>query len=183
MKCKRQKAKGKGDIKKIKFFLKLFTFYFLLFTFAGCEAFVRKFTRKPKKENLAVTDMVVAPQEYPAPFMTPEEQYRQFFLYWKSWHDELIEALSYSQNQKKQISCANEAIKNLNEIRPLLVEEAQGKLNTYINELSNLLGFIVKDIYGQNSARNRLEAERIKRNILRDFSYPKVGKYVIQGSK
>ena len=36
----------------------------------GCEAFVRKFTRKPKKEDLPRTEMVLTPEEYKGPQMT-----------------------------------------------------------------------------------------------------------------
>ncbi|MFA5150687.1 MAG: hypothetical protein WC433_07270, partial [Candidatus Omnitrophota bacterium] len=73
---------------KRRWFL-LFTFYFLLFTLCGCEAFVRKFTRKSKKDKVPV-EMVLAPEEWKGPQMTKEEQYRQYFVFWQSWQDELI---------------------------------------------------------------------------------------------
>ncbi|MBM3255730.1 MAG: hypothetical protein FJZ08_05460, partial [Candidatus Omnitrophica bacterium] len=61
------------------------TIYLLLVSFLGCEAFVRKFTRKSKKEDLHREEMVLAPQEYQKPKLSKEEEYRQYLLYWKSW--------------------------------------------------------------------------------------------------
>jgi hypothetical protein len=156
----------------------LVTSYSLLVTLIGCEAFVRKFTRKPKKENMPQEQMVIAPEEYKPPIMTKEEKYREYFLYWKSWHDELIESLSSSTNSKRQISCSNEAIKNLEEIRMLLNAEKQKELDVWINQLKDLRDEISSDVYGTNAVRNRGSAERIRRNIMQDFSYPKVKDYL-----
>lgn len=142
-----------------------------IFSLLGCEAFVRKFTRKPKKENLPQEEMVISPQEYTGLQMSKEELYRQYLLFWKSWHDELISVLTKGANHKKQIDSANEAIKNLEQLKSLLPEEKQRKIKVYINRLSNLKSLITKDIYGTNIDENRSNAERIKRNILRDFSY------------
>lgn len=152
--------------------------YSLLVTMLGCDAFVRKFTRKPKKDNLPREEMVLEPEEYQGSQMTKEELYRSFFIYWKSWHDELIGSLSSGTNHKKQIDCANEAIKNLESIKLLLSEEKGKKLDFYINQLRELKDKITNDFYGQRNAENRLTAERIKRNILRDFSYTKIKDYL-----
>jgi len=148
---------------------------FVIFT-SGCDAFVRKFTRKPKKENQPKQELVLVPQEYKPPKMTKEEVYRQYFLYWKSWHDELINSLSGGSSHKKQIDCANEAIKNLEALRVTLQEAKQKKLDAYINQLKGLKKEIVEDLYGNNISTNRSTAERIRRSILRDFSYNKISK-------
>jgi len=149
------------------------------FGLIGCDAFVRKFTRKTKKTNLPATEMVLAPEEYKEKVLTKEELYRQYFLFWKSWQDELINSLTVNTNQKKQIDCTKEAIKNLEEIKPLLNEEKQKKLDSYISQLKALQDSIVKDLYGNNLNTNRSQAERIKRNILRDFSYNTIKGYLV----
>ena len=154
--------------------LLLVTSSLLLVTILGCEAFVRKFTRKPKKENLPQEEMVIAPEVYQIPQMTKEDLYRQYFLYWKSWQDELIESLSGSTNHKRQIGCINEAINNLDQLKSLLNETKQKELDIYLNQLMDLQGLIAQDFYGNNVTGNRLTAERIKRNILKDFSYNKI---------
>jgi hypothetical protein len=171
-----QKSKVKAEFINIKFFLKLFTFYFLLFTFFGCDAFVRKFTRKPKKEAAPQGEMVLAPEEYKGPQMTKEESYRQYFLFWKSWQDELLTSLLEKRSQKKQIDCAKEAIKNLVNLKALLNEGKQKKLDMYIKRLEDLRDLISQDLYGSNIITYFHEAERIRRDILRDFSYHKISK-------
>jgi hypothetical protein len=157
-----------------RFFL-LFVLYFLLFAMLGCDAFVRKFTRKPKKESISREEMVLVPEEY-KPTMSKEQLYRQYFLFWQSWQGELITSLTPTQtgNNKKQVDCAQEAIKNLSNLRTMINEDKQKKLDIYINELKELKSQIAKDFYGTNITAYARAAERIKRGILRDFSYNKV---------
>ena len=151
----------------------------LLVTTIGCDAFVRKFTRKSKKGNQPKEELVLVPEVYKPPRMTKEEVYRQYFLYWKSWHDELINSLSGGSSQKKQIDCANEAIKNLEELRKTLQESGQKRLDVYINQLKDLKKEITQDSYGNDISVNRLTAEHIRRGIMRDFSYDKIKNYLV----
>lgn len=151
---------------------------FLIIILIGCDAFVRKFTRKRKKENVPQQELVLVPEEYKPPKMTKEEVYRQYFLYWKSWHDELINALSGGLSNKKQVDCANESLKNLDALRGILQEAKQKKLDIYINQLKDLKKEIEEDLYGNDLSRNRLSAERIRRSIMRDFSYNKIKDYL-----
>jgi hypothetical protein len=140
----------------------------------GCDAFVRKFTRTPKKEELPQEEMVLVPEEYKGPQMPNEELYRQYFLYWKSWQDELINALVEGGGQKKQIACLEEAINNLVNLKSLLDQNLQNKLDSYIAQMRELENEVRKDLYGNNAASNKEKTERIKRNILKDFSYNKI---------
>lgn len=150
-----------------------------LVSFLGCEAFTRKFTRKPKKDDLVKEELVLVPEEYKDVQMSNEELYRQYFLFWKSWQDELINALSVGSNYKKQIDCINEAIKNLINLRALLKEEGQKKLDAYIDQLKGLKDQISKDLYGNSIVGNRQNAELLKKRILKDFSYNKIKDYLI----
>ena len=148
--------------------------YCLLSTVIGCDAFVRKFTRKPKPGSQPREEMVLAPEEYKAPQMPKGELYRQYFLYWKSWHDELIESLLQRKSQKKQIDCVQEAIKNLIGLKELLNQQMQMKLGVYIGQLRNLQEQILSDLYGSSADFSRQAAERIRMNILKHFSFNKV---------
>ena len=139
----------------------------------GCEAVARKFTRKSKKEA-PQEEMVLAPEEYQGLKMSKEELYRQYFLYWKSWHDELIQSLTDGKNRKKQIDCIEEELKNLYQLRSMLNSDMQGRLDTYINKVQDLKGSLARDIYGSDLADNRQRAERIRMDIFRDFPYPKI---------
>jgi len=155
--------------------IKIFILYFLIFTsLAGCDAFVRKFTRKPKRDKLPQHELVLAPEEYKGPQMTKEEIYRQSFLYWRVWHDELLNALSVNASHKKQVDCSEEALKSLMDLRKSLKEPVQKKLDAYINQLSGLNDSIVRDLYNNNAVIHYQSAERIRRNIMRDFSYAKI---------
>jgi len=169
--------KLKSQSLKFKIIL-LVTSYSLLVTSLGCDAFVRKFTRKRKKEG-PKEQMVLVPEEYKPPPMTKEEVYRQYFLFWKSWHDELINSLTYRASHKKNMDCINEALKNLGQLRTTLQEAKQKKMDVYIKQLEDLRDSIAQDLYGNNAVQNRLTAERLKRGILRDFSYDKVKKYLV----
>jgi hypothetical protein len=149
----------------------------LLVNLAGCESFARKFTRKSKKADQAI-EMVLTPEEYKGPNMTKEEIYRQYFLFWKSWQDELINALTQRSSLKKKIDCAREALKNLVNVRGLLVAPAQKNLDVYIAKSRDLISDMQSDIYGSNDNRNIQTAERLKSDIQRGFIYPKIRNYL-----
>ncbi|TRZ96409.1 hypothetical protein D4R78_00235 [bacterium] len=159
-------------------FIKLVICLVFIFTLIGCEAFVRKFTRKTKKDKLPREEMVLVPQEYKGPQLSKEEQYRQYYIYWRSWTDELINYLDKKASHKKQIDCAEEVIKNLVNIRALLTDEKQNRIDSYIKQFSALRDAILKDIYGNSVNLNRQSAERIKRKFLREFSYNKIKGYL-----
>ncbi len=159
---------------------KLVVFIFsciLLVNLAGCESFARKFTRKSKKTEQAV-EMVLVPEEYKGPNMTKEEIYRQYFLLWKSWQDELINALTQNASLKKKIDCAQEALKKLVNMRGLLIAPAQKNLDLYIAKSRDLISDMQSDIYGSNDNRNIQAAERLKADIQRGFIYPKIRNYL-----
>lgn len=162
---------------RLKRALGFLLFCCLLLELVGCESFVRKFTRKSKKTDQAV-ELVLVPQEYKGPNMTTEELYRQHFLYWKSWQDELINALAQKASQKKKADCAQEALKHLVNMKMMLVPDAQKNIDAYITKLNNLLSGLKSDIYGSGDDRNRLTAERIKAGIDKGFVYSKIKNYL-----
>jgi len=139
----------------------------------GCEAFVRKFTRKPKKSTIEEVP-VLFPEEYSAADISREERYREYFVFWKAWQDELITALDSPASHKKRKDCIKEAVKNLEEIRPFLFGQRQKQLDDYLEKLRHLENEIGKDIYDNKLTIHKNRAQTLKRNILRDFSYPKV---------
>ena len=149
---------------------------FLLLNLIGCESFTRKFTRKSKKS--APVQMVLAPEEYTGPDMTKEELYRQYFIYWKAWQDELINALTLKASLKKKIDCAQEALKNLVNMKTQLVLAAQKNFDPTITRFNELLVSIREDVYGSKDSSNRQEASQLKANIQRDFIYPKIRNYL-----
>ncbi|MDP2927365.1 MAG: hypothetical protein Q8N80_00990 [Candidatus Omnitrophota bacterium] len=162
---------------RVKKILSVLLFCFLLLDLLGCEAFTRKFTRKSKKSD-AMVEMVLTPEEYKGPNMTKEEIYRQYYLYWNSWQDELINALTQKASLKKKVDCAQEALKNLVNMKMMLVADAQKNFDSEIAKLNDLLAYIKSDVYGANDSRNLRVAERIKSNIHKGFIYPKIRNYL-----
>ena len=158
----------------MKHYLKIFTFYFLLFTLLGCEAFVRKFTRKPKKDAISAEEIVMVPEEYEIPKMSREEEYRKYFLFWQSWHTELIESFAQARSQKKQLSCAQEALSNLIKLKTMLGEGKQQEIEAYISELRKISDAIEKNPYGISGSIVLQQTQRLRRNIMRDLSYKKI---------
>ena len=160
--------------KNLFFLVCVFSFVVLL---SGCDAFVRKFTRKPKKENIPKEEMVLEPQEYKQT-MSKEQLYRQYFLFWQSWQDELIESLARSSNHKKQVSCVDQAMKNLVYLRNMLGGEKQKQLDVFVSQLKDLQDAVKSDTYGTNNFINRSTADRLKMRIRRDFSYDKIKGFI-----
>lgn len=164
---------------RIKKILCILLFCFLLLDLAGCESFARKFTRKSKKTGQPV-EMLLAPEEYKGPNMSKDELYRQYFLYWKSWQDELINALTQKASLKKKVDCAQEALKQLVNMKMLLVPDAQKNMDIYITKLNDFLSLLKGDLYGDSDDRNRLTAERIKSGIDKRFVYSKIKNYLLE---
>jgi hypothetical protein len=146
----------------------------LVFQLAGCESLGRKFVRKPNPESLKKEEVVFAPQEYKSEGVTNADLYRQYFLYWRTWQDELIDSLEAKGNRKRQIDTLNEGLKNLDNLKPLIKPEAAARLDAYIQDLIELREAVIKDDYSNRVTGNRRQAERIRRNILNDFSFNKI---------
>lgn len=158
---------------KVKQCMVSFLLFVLLINLTGCEAFVRKFTRKSKKDNAQV-EMVLAPEEWTGPKMTKEQLYRQYYNFWQSWQDELINAFINNASLKKRVDCAEQSVKNLVGMRGMLNETKQKQLDVYLRQMNDLLKAAKSDIYGNSNNSNRQEAERARRNILQSFSYPDI---------
>ena len=161
----------------IKRILSVLLFCFLLLNLFGCESFTRKFTRKSKKPDTAV-EMVLTPEEYKGPNLTKEEIYRQYYLYWSSWQEELINALTQKSSCKKKVDCAQEALKIMVNMKMMLVVDAQKNFEPEIAKFNDLLVDLKSDVYGVNDSRSLRVAERIKSSIHKNFIYPKVRNYL-----
>lgn len=172
----------KDGVRSIKLFILFCSLLSMACGLVGCDAFVRKFTRKPKDENIKRAEPVLEPQEYVAP--AAREQYSQYLLFWQSWQDELTNALIYKSSNKRQLGCAKEALKNLSNMRDLLSSaDKRKKIDVCIADLKDLKDNIENDPYGNNINSNARTSERIKRTVLRDFSMKKVSGDFVPGEK
>jgi hypothetical protein len=148
---------------------------------SGCETVRRKFVRKAKTEKENPEEVIYVPQEYPVQVTSNEDMYRNYYTFWKSWHQELIEVLSEGQNHKKQVECINEVISNLNKMKDLLVPDAQGGLNEYIQKVIPIQGEIVSNRSNPgNLAIMKAKLESIKSKIARDYIIKKIKQKIIK---
>ncbi|MDD4909874.1 MAG: hypothetical protein PHR44_04255 [Candidatus Omnitrophica bacterium] len=151
--------------------------YFILSVFVltnclGCDAFVRKFTRKKTKEK--EIEVVFVPEEYPDNPFTPEQRYRQYFLFWKTWQRELADNIRGNVSRKRLIRCAEEALKNLNGMKEMLLEKKAAELGKAIEEMSSLRDELAADKYNSNASLNSARADSILRRVNRDFDFAEV---------
>jgi len=165
---------------KLRTILILSTIYCLLSTsLCGCEAFRKKFVCKPKKEK--EVEVIVHTQEYVSEYST-EETYKKYFLFWRTWHEELLNSLSAQNgNRKKRVFAAKKIVENLQQMRQLLLPEKQNRLDIYISEQKG----IVRQLNKYNL--NRIQRLRIKsilekqrRQIQREFKCRQVQEYLIK---
>lgn len=146
----------------------------LIFSLTGCEAFARKFKRKSKKEALQQEEMVLQPIEYPISQIDKEELYRRYFLYLKSWQDELVESFNGNINRKKQSECIIQLVRNLNELKQLLKKEKQDIAAVFIKKFQNLQDSLDKDLFNFNTAKIKSQVERLKKDINAELSVAKI---------
>ncbi|HOW42529.1 MAG TPA: hypothetical protein P5110_02955 [Candidatus Omnitrophota bacterium] len=140
----------------------------------GCETVAKKFRRKPKKEQSNQEEMVIAPQEYPVVLVSNQQLYQDAFLYWRTWQDELISALSNSTNRKKFQDTIKEARRNLQDMAALLRPARREALLKYSDRMESLREDIGKDIYNTRIQEHLRKAEEIKNRVRDQFKYDRV---------
>ncbi len=144
----------------------------------GCEAFRKKFVRKPKKKQIRV---VVSPQEY-TPEHSAQEVYKKYFLFWRASHDELTDSLgAQDANRKKRISSAKKIIENLRQMHGLLILKKQARLDIFILEQESRLREL--DRYNLNPGqilRIKSTLNKQRRQIEKEFDYRHIQEYLIQ---
>lgn len=152
----------------------LFTLHLLLITCVGCEAFVRKFRRKPQGEERKELP-IFEPQIYDEAAVAKDELYRDYFVFWESWADELISYLKENANAKKQKECVSQGLDNLLKMQSLLNEEKAKAMEPSIVEFkavrNKIFASYLKTIE-LSSLKNKIE--RIKTKVHRDFAFSKV---------
>lgn len=146
----------------------------------GCEAFAKKFVRKPKKTEEPV-EMVLEPQDYPEHPVPNEDLYREAFTFWKYWQDELISSLNPEGNRKKQRECILYAIENLQRVKSLLISDKAKLLDEELNDLISIkqrLNLAYLSVDELMAMKLRLENQKTK--IDREFVYSKVKNYLLR---
>lgn len=152
----------------------LFSIFYFLISMTGCQSLARKFIRKPKGEPKK-EEPIFQPQEYPQMPQEMGQLYKDYFLFWESWADELLSYLSKDANSKKQKECAAQALDNLTKMQSLLSEEKAKAILPRVSEFTA----VKEEIFSSSlnsaslfSLRNKIE--RIKSRVRREFIYNKI---------
>lgn len=146
--------------------------WLLVSSLTGCEGVRKKFTRPPKKTE-EPKHIALPVQEYVEAY--PKDiTYNNHFIFWKYWHQELIDALG-TTNRKKELECAEQLVSNLESMRSLLAEEKGKELDPYLKELSKTIGQIKQGNLSEPKIQYlKRDLEKQKRQIDREFSLNKV---------
>ncbi|MDD5634945.1 MAG: hypothetical protein PHW46_06690 [Candidatus Omnitrophica bacterium] len=141
---------------------------------SGCAQLKDKFVRKPKKVEKPMRYIPVREYEVHPSL----DLYTKRYIYWKNWHNELLDVLDDS-NHKKKVVAAEQAMSNLMDMQHMLTEEKAEGLQKYIDEMTK----IEKEIKSQKLPQGnvvwvRKKLESLGREVKRDYSYNKVRGFI-----
>lgn len=145
----------------------------------GCETLKKKFTRKRRRPE-AQEVMIVSPRDYSSHPFPAEVLYKQYFVYWKSWQQELVSNIGDRASHKKIVDCAEQALVNLRKMSAYLDDAKAAELATYILEMEALKAEIVEAKNFPDARLNslRYKAERILSNVSRKFDRTKMKDFI-----
>lgn len=140
----------------------------------GCDAFVRKFTREKKNQDMV--EPVLTPEDHVGLFFDNETKYKNYFAYWRAWQDELIQSM-YQGSEKRKLYCINQAVENLELMAGLLTPEHQKEINDYIKKMNIIRRDIESEsILDENMMRQKLV--NIRLSINNKLHYSKVKDWI-----
>lgn len=146
----------------------------LSISLSGCETLKKKFTREPKKYKkpaIAVYEDGAA-QAYPNSVL-----YQSHYVLWKSWQDELMNALG--GNHKKETECAGGALSEMKSMKRLLNETGQVAIEPFVLELGNLASRVESGNLSFASMRQlKNELDQHKLRFEKKFHYHKITSWI-----
>jgi hypothetical protein len=146
-----------------------------LLVFGGCLTLRKKFIRKkkPKLEPTVYVDFKQYP-EYPS-----QEVYQLYYVFAQGWLDELIKALNYTGNRKKQKQAITEVINNVEQMLGFFDEEGKKETEHLYQELIEVKDKLYS-IQLNKIIQNQLlkKVERIKREFPEKFSWKNVSPWI-----
>lgn len=160
---------------KTKFLYLIATLLSVAMCLSGCAQLRDKFIRQRKTD----AHKRAGYQPVRAYDVRPTlDMYATRYIYWKSWHDELISVLDDS-NHKKKVVAIREAISNLFSMQRMLEDDKAEELQACIDRLAVLQDTIDHArLTGANVIRMRRELEVVGRQIIREFSHTKMSGHI-----
>lgn len=136
----------------------------------GCETLRKKFTRK-RKQAASAEPIVIVPRDYSAHPFPNDVLYKQYFVYWKSWNQELVSSLTDMENYKKIKSCVDQALTNLKKMQTYLQDDKAQELDVYVKKTDDLRSRIERAKYLPPAQMRglRYDAERLLNGINKKF--------------
>ncbi|MFH0877145.1 MAG: hypothetical protein V1863_02850 [Candidatus Omnitrophota bacterium] len=162
-----------------RIFKKVLVIGCVFFLLTGCETLKRKFTRKRTTKDTQ-EEMVIVPRDYNAHPYPNDVLYKQYFVYWKSWNQELVTALNDQAPYKKILDCADQALVNLRKMETYLQQEQAKALEVFVKQTEQLKKDIVasENMPPARLISLRYQAERILSNVNRQFDLRKMKEFL-----
>jgi hypothetical protein len=130
---------------------------------SGCADLERKFVRK-KPSSAGQPLFGVEPER-----LSHEQYYRQRYLYWQSWHAELVKDLG--GNQKRVAQDLLEARRHLAALPKYLEDPKASELRPHIDQFSDLTeALLARRLSPVENGMMARRLERLQRRIERGFS-------------
>lgn len=150
-----------------------------IFLLTGCETLRKKFTRKRKKAETE-EPMVIVPRDYSAHPFPSNVLYKQYFVYWKSWNQELVSSLNDLASYKKIVDCVEQSLVNLKKMQTYLNEAKAAEIEVYVKKTEDLKATIerVKNLPPVRMTVLRYDADRILSSVNRQFDLKKMKDYL-----
>jgi len=150
-----------------------FSILALMLSLTGCAQLRKKFIRKKKVEEAMPHYERIKKYD-----VSPSiELYTKHYIFWRSWHREAVNLLG--KNTKKDKRCVREMIKNLEDMRDLLVDEKGDQLEDHILVLRKIERDLQKrSLTFATKTRVRMVLEKEFKLIKINFSYTKMEPYI-----
>ena len=167
---------------KIKSFLLVASYCLLVTIFSaslcGCEAFRKKFVRKPKEKEVKV---VVQTYEYESEYSL-ENAYKKYYSFWRGAHEELTNLLNArDENRKRRVFAAEKVVEALLQMQELLLPAKRTRLDNLIITQKD----IVKKLDSHNLTLSQKlhilgTLRKMRRQIQEEFHFKKIQEFLIK---
>ena len=143
----------------------------LVFAVSGCAQLKDKFVRKSKEEKIPAKRYQPVRGYDVHPSL---ELYTKRYVFWKSWHRELLDVLR-DDNNKKKVVAAEQELSNLMDMQGMLVDDKADEMQKCVDEMTEIKTTLKEEkITSGNEVRIRRKLESLGREVKSKFSYNKV---------
>jgi hypothetical protein len=160
-------------IKVVKKILLIFLLLDLVLL-SGCYALKKKFIRKKEsKEPVVYVDF----KEYQGPHT--QEAYQDYYIFAQGWLDELVKAIAYTENRKKQKQAIKEALFNMEQLFYFFNQQGQERLSPLYEQLMSIKTKIYSAQLHEVERYYALKKiESLKRQFQREFKWENASQWM-----